>query len=66
MTFSRRQLLLVGTALAAGAAPGRNLGAALARWRPVRMPYDPAGLDARERQVMEKLVQASRLMGSIY
>ncbi len=42
-----------------------DLDARLARWKLVQMPYDPAGLDARERQVIEKLVEASREMESI-
>ncbi|HLJ47735.1 MAG TPA: hypothetical protein VKU01_17080 [Bryobacteraceae bacterium] len=43
-----------------------DLDQRLARWKPVRMPYDSSGLDARQRQVVEKLVQASYPMESIY
>ncbi len=38
----------------------------LARWKPVEMPYRPDKLSARERQEVDKLVQASRLMEDIY
>ena len=50
--------------LAAGAAV--NLDAILARWRPVRMPFDAAGLTPRQRQTVEKLVEASRLLDDIF
>jgi hypothetical protein len=38
----------------------------LSRWKPVDMPYDASGLSARERQVVEKLVGASRFIEDIY
>jgi len=38
----------------------------LSRWKPVDMPYDSSGLSARQRQLVDKLVQASRLIESIY
>jgi hypothetical protein len=38
----------------------------LVRWKPVQMPYNPAGLDARQRQMVDKLVEASRALESIY
>jgi Peptidase family M49 len=43
-----------------------DLAARLARWKRVEMPYNSAGLDQRERQVVQKLVDASRWMESIY
>ena len=43
-----------------------DLDQRLAKWKPVRMPYDTAGLDAKQKQVIDKLVQASRYMESIY
>src|SRR5438105_3982671 len=43
-----------------------DIAARLARWKTVQMPYDPAGLDTRQRQIVDKLVDASRFMESIY
>ncbi len=39
-----------------------DLDARLAKYKPVRMPYDPKKLSARERQVIEKLVEASQYL----
>ncbi len=38
----------------------------LSQWKPVKMPFDSAGLSSRERQMVDKLVDASRCMESIY
>jgi hypothetical protein len=38
----------------------------LARWRPVDMPFDSAGLSAREKQMVGKLAEASRNLDQIY
>ena len=43
-----------------------DLDQRLTKWKPVQMPYDSTGLDARQKQVVEKLVEASRYMESIY
>jgi hypothetical protein len=43
-----------------------DLKARLARWRPVKMPFDSAGLSARQRQMVEKLVEASQDLDDIY
>jgi hypothetical protein len=43
-----------------------DLGERLAKWKPVRMPYDSSGLTTREKQVVDKLVQASRFLEKIY
>src|SRR4051812_29300902 len=43
-----------------------DIAARLARWKPVDMPYNSAGLDQRQRQVVQKLADASRFMESIY
>jgi Peptidase family M49 len=38
----------------------------IARFKPVRMPFDPAGLSANERQMIDQLVAASRALESMY
>ncbi len=38
----------------------------LARWKPVPMPFHPEGLSAKERQMVDKLVDASRLLNDVY
>src|SRR5580658_766474 len=38
----------------------------LAQWKQVNMPFHSAGLSARERQMVEKLVDASQLLDDIY
>jgi hypothetical protein len=38
----------------------------LAKWRVVRMPFHSAGLTARERRMVEKLVDACRYLDDIY
>ena len=38
----------------------------LAKWKPVAMPFRSQGLSARERQMVEKLVDASRLLDDVY
>jgi hypothetical protein len=43
-----------------------DLDARLAKLRSVKMPFDPAGLSPRERQMVEKLVEACRNLESIY
>jgi len=60
-----RMLFLVPLLLL-GAPTAADLAARLARWKPVEMPYNPAGLDTRQRQVVQKLADASRYMESIY
>ena len=43
-----------------------DLAQRIARFKPVRMPFDGAGLTAGERQVVDQLVAASRALESIY
>ena len=38
----------------------------LSRWKPVDMPYEPAGLNPSRKQVVEKLVQAAQYIESAY
>ena len=43
-----------------------NLMEELAKFKPVRMPYDSAHLTTREQQMVSKLVEASQFLESIY
>jgi hypothetical protein len=43
-----------------------DIAARLAKWKNVDMPFRAEGLSARERQMVEKLVEASRLLDDIY
>ena len=43
-----------------------DLGAEVAKFKPVRMPYDSAHLTGRERQMVAKLVEACQFLESIY
>jgi hypothetical protein len=43
-----------------------DISARLAKLRPVTMPFNSAGLSQRERQMVEKLVEASRDLEAIY
>jgi hypothetical protein len=46
--------------------PNENIAAQLAKFKRVRMPAATAGLTSREKQLVQKLVDASRLIESIY
>ena len=43
-----------------------DLAKRIARFKPVRMPFDASTLDANERQMVEQLVAASRALESMY
>jgi hypothetical protein len=43
-----------------------DLSARLAKWRRVEMPYDASGLTEKERQVVDKLVDACRYLDDIF
>ncbi|HEY8020533.1 MAG TPA: Zn-dependent hydrolase [Thermoanaerobaculia bacterium] len=43
-----------------------DLEARLARWKPVPMPFDASGLSPRERQLVDKLVEACQDLEDIY
>jgi hypothetical protein len=43
-----------------------NLSEQLAKWKPVQMPFDSKGLTPREIKMVDKLVEATRLLGDIY
>jgi hypothetical protein len=46
--------------------PTEDIGAQLAKFRRVNMPFSAAGLSAREKRLVNKLVEASRDLESIY
>src|SRR5579885_952410 len=50
----------------AAAAHGQTLAQRLARWKPVPMPFHSEALSPKERQMVEKLVDACRLLNDIY
>lgn len=60
-------LVAVG-ALAAPAAPGldADLGPELAKFRPVKMPFDSSALTARQKALVDKLVDATRLLDEVF
>src|SRR4051794_22419483 len=58
--------LLVYVLLPASAAPGDDIAARLAKWKNVEMPFQSAGMPSRQRQMIEKLVEATRLLDDIY
>jgi hypothetical protein len=57
-------LLLILLPFAAIAA--ENIDVQLAKWKPVKMPLTTTGLTARERQMIDKLVEAGQAMEAIY
>ena len=48
------------------AASGQTPAERLAKWKTVQMPFRSEGLTARERQMVEKLVEACRYLNDIY
>ncbi len=52
--------------LAFAAPAGSDIAGRLAKWKTVEMPYDPAGLDVRQRKVVEKLAEAARFIEAAY
>ncbi len=51
---------------ASPAADAASIGAKLAQYREVKMPYDAAGLNERERKLVAKLAQATQLLDELY
>jgi len=45
---------------------GSDLDNRLAKWQPVKMSFDASGLSLREQQMIQKLVEASQYLDSIY
>jgi hypothetical protein len=48
------------------AAATKTIAERLSEWKPVDMPFQSAGLSAKEKQMVEKLVEASRLLDDVY
>ncbi|HEY4087955.1 MAG TPA: Zn-dependent hydrolase [Bryobacteraceae bacterium] len=48
------------------AQPAPDIAARLARWKTVQMPFHPDGLTARDRQMVDQLVEACRLLNDVY
>ncbi|HEY1342263.1 MAG TPA: Zn-dependent hydrolase [Bryobacteraceae bacterium] len=61
-----RPILLAAAVLVAVAAAQTSVKDRLARWKPVDMPFHSSALSAKERQMVDKLVEASRLLDDIY
>jgi len=55
--------LVIGTALAQ---PAANIAERLARWKTVQMPIHADSLTARDKQMVDKLVEACRLLNDVY
>src|SRR5437763_11298022 len=47
-------------------AAASDLDQRLAKWEPVKMPFNSSGLTAREQQMVQKLVEASQYLDDIY
>ena len=43
-----------------------DLDQRLAKWQTVKMPFNSSGLSSRERQMVEKLVEASQYLDQIF
>jgi hypothetical protein len=50
----------------AGGRPFHNEAERLAKWKAVEMPFHSTGLSVRERQMVEKLVEACRLLDGVF
>jgi hypothetical protein len=67
----RFRLLAAVSALALAGIPlsaqqDRDIAARLAKWKNVDMPFHSEGLSAREKQMVDKLVEACRLLDDVY
>jgi hypothetical protein len=68
MVIFGRLLLLCSVMLLSASlcAQDRDIAARLAKWKNVDMPFRSAGLTVRERQMVEKLVEACRLLDDVF
>src|ERR1700728_4502470 len=60
------RLFLLLSCAAVASAQNSDIAARLAKWKNVEMPFHSAGLTDRERQMVLKLVEASRLLDDVY
>jgi Peptidase family M49 len=58
--------LIYGALCVTHGQPTEDVGAQLAKFRRVNMPFSAAGLSSREQRMVRKLVEASRYLESIY
>ena len=61
-----RVSILIALLANAAVVSAQNAGERLARWKAVEMPFHSSGLSARERQMVEKLVEACRLLDGVF
>jgi hypothetical protein len=71
MALFQKRFFLICCAVAAlatalPAQQDRDVAARLAKWKNVDMPFHSAGLSDRERQMVDKLVEACRLLDDVY
>ena len=66
--MAKRMIVSLGAALLPVILMGADayVQSQLAKWKPVHMPFDASHLTARERKMVEQLVEASRAMEDIY
>jgi hypothetical protein len=64
-----RRVLVCSALLSAALAlaqPAPDIAARVARWKTVQMPFHPDGLTAGDRQMVDQLVEACRLLNDVY
>ena len=66
MEFRSKLILLAALATNVPLLTAQTPVERLAKWKRVDMPFHSAGLSARERQMVEKLVEACRLLDEVY
>ena len=52
--------------MVSASAQDRDIAVRLAKWKNVEMPFRSAGLTDKERQMVDKLVEACRLLDDVY
>src|SRR5438874_13754421 len=62
----KRTLVAAALLLPLAAWTQGTIATRLAKWKTVEMPFQTAGLSGKERQMVDKLVEASRLLDDIY
>ena len=62
----KRTLIVAALLLPLAAWTEETIAARLAKWKTVEMPFQTAGLSGKERQMVDKLVEASRLLEDVY